>query len=174
MLSENRWTDSHWKMAFGIESYKLGTYRMKSSDWDQEWALSLLLMWLRSLPYHRQTCCPSLQRIPRRDVTLELELLELLNSPTVTQKNPASSFNNSSAAFCSSLFLAAAPDFSKNPVKKTSVVQVGGEVTIGCRPSASPRAAIDWRKGPEVLRLNKRYCNKAAAGLLGVLCFNII
>ncbi|XP_048813626.1 contactin-6-like [Lagopus muta] len=52
--------------------------------------------------------------------------------------------------------IAAAPDFSKNPVKKTSVVQVGGEVTIGCRPSASPRAAIDWRKGPEVLRLNKR------------------
>uniref|UniRef100_A0A803XUA0 Contactin 6 n=1 Tax=Meleagris gallopavo TaxID=9103 RepID=A0A803XUA0_MELGA len=52
--------------------------------------------------------------------------------------------------------IAAAPDFSKNPVKKTSVVQVGGEVTIACRPSASPRAAIDWRKGPEVLRLNKR------------------
>ncbi|XP_072203186.1 contactin-6 isoform X5 [Excalfactoria chinensis] len=52
--------------------------------------------------------------------------------------------------------IVAAPDFSKNPVKKTSVVQVGGEVTIGCRPSASPRAAIDWRKGPEVLRLNKR------------------
>ncbi|POI30329.1 hypothetical protein CIB84_005921, partial [Bambusicola thoracicus] len=51
--------------------------------------------------------------------------------------------------------IAAAPDFSKNPVKKTSIVQVGGEVTIGCRPSASPRAAIDWRKGPEVLRLNK-------------------
>ncbi|KAM9533484.1 LOW QUALITY PROTEIN: contactin-6 [Guaruba guarouba] len=32
--------------------------------------------------------------------------------------------------------IAAAPDFSKNPVKKKSVVQVGGEVTIGCKPSA--------------------------------------
>ncbi|NXC39900.1 CNTN6 protein, partial [Penelope pileata] len=52
--------------------------------------------------------------------------------------------------------IAAAPDFSKNPVKKTSIVQVGGEVTIGCKPSASPRAAISWRKGSEVLSQNKR------------------
>ncbi|XP_064931403.1 contactin-6 isoform X6 [Columba livia] len=52
--------------------------------------------------------------------------------------------------------IAAAPDFSKNPVKKMSVVQVGGEVTIGCKPSASPRAVINWRKGSEVLRQNKR------------------
>ncbi|KFQ18935.1 Contactin-6, partial [Merops nubicus] len=52
--------------------------------------------------------------------------------------------------------LAAAPDFSKNPVKKLSVVQVGGEVTIGCKPSASPRAVITWRKGSEVLHQNKR------------------
>ncbi|XP_074951729.1 contactin-6-like isoform X4 [Phalacrocorax aristotelis] len=51
---------------------------------------------------------------------------------------------------------AAAPDFSKNPVKKKSVVQVGGEVTIGCKPSASPRAVINWRRGSEVLRQNKR------------------
>ncbi|KFQ66620.1 Contactin-6, partial [Pelecanus crispus] len=52
--------------------------------------------------------------------------------------------------------IAAAPDFSNNPVKKMSVVQVGGEVTIGCKPSASPRAVITWRKGSEVLRQNKR------------------
>uniref|UniRef100_A0A8C8BNB3 Contactin 6 n=1 Tax=Otus sunia TaxID=257818 RepID=A0A8C8BNB3_9STRI len=52
--------------------------------------------------------------------------------------------------------IAAAPDFSKNPVKKMSIVQVGGEVTIGCKPSASPRAVISWRKGSEVLRQNKR------------------
>ncbi|KFV07798.1 Contactin-6, partial [Pterocles gutturalis] len=52
--------------------------------------------------------------------------------------------------------VAAAPDFSKNPVKKMSVVQVGGEVTIGCKPSASPRAVVNWRKGSEVLRQNKR------------------
>ncbi|NXS76839.1 CNTN6 protein, partial [Pandion haliaetus] len=52
--------------------------------------------------------------------------------------------------------IAAAPDFSKNPVKKLSVVQVGGEVTIGCKPSASPRAVINWRKGSEVLHQKKR------------------
>ncbi|XP_027556671.1 contactin-6 isoform X1 [Neopelma chrysocephalum] len=52
--------------------------------------------------------------------------------------------------------MAAAPNFSKNPVKKMSVVQVGGEVTIGCKPSASPRAVITWRKGSEVLHQNKR------------------
>lgn len=53
--------------------------------------------------------------------------------------------------------LAAAPDFSRNPVKKLSVVQVGGEVTIACKPSASPRAVVSWRKGSEVLPQNKRY-----------------
>ncbi|NXD05913.1 CNTN6 protein, partial [Nothocercus nigrocapillus] len=52
--------------------------------------------------------------------------------------------------------IAAAPDFSKNPVKKMSVVPVGGEVTIGCKPSASPRAVIKWTKGLEVLRQSKR------------------
>ncbi|XP_032927583.1 contactin-6-like isoform X2 [Catharus ustulatus] len=52
--------------------------------------------------------------------------------------------------------IAAAPDFSRNPVKKLSVVQVGGEVTIGCKPSASPRAVVSWRKGSEVLPQNKR------------------
>ncbi|NXI14688.1 CNTN6 protein, partial [Irena cyanogastra] len=52
--------------------------------------------------------------------------------------------------------IAAAPDFSRNPVKKLSVVQVGGEVTIGCKPSAAPRAAVSWRKGSEVLRHNRR------------------
>ncbi|NXH19410.1 CNTN6 protein, partial [Bucco capensis] len=52
--------------------------------------------------------------------------------------------------------IAAAPDFSKNPVKKLSVVQVGGEVTIACKPSASPRAVITWRKGSEVLHQDKR------------------
>ncbi|NWS11644.1 CNTN6 protein, partial [Pachyramphus minor] len=52
--------------------------------------------------------------------------------------------------------MAAAPNFSKHPVKKMSVVQAGGEVTIGCKPSASPRAVITWRKGSEVLRQNKR------------------
>lgn len=72
-----------------------------------------------------------------------------------------------------SLLLAAAPDFSRNPVKKLSVVQVGGEVTIGCKPSASPRAVVSWRKGSEVLHQNKRYGQQPATGPCDSLWFNI-
>ncbi|XP_032650511.1 contactin-6 isoform X1 [Chelonoidis abingdonii] len=52
--------------------------------------------------------------------------------------------------------IASAPDFSKNPVKRMSVAQVGGEVTIECKPNASPRAVINWKKGTNLLRQNKR------------------
>ncbi|XP_053234135.1 contactin-6 isoform X1 [Podarcis raffonei] len=52
--------------------------------------------------------------------------------------------------------LVSAPDFSKHPVKKTSVVQVGGQVAIGCKPEASPKAVISWKKGTETLRQSKR------------------
>ncbi|XP_038628730.1 contactin-6 [Tachyglossus aculeatus] len=52
--------------------------------------------------------------------------------------------------------IASAPDFSKKPVRKISVVQVGGDVTIACKPDASPKAVISWKKGPEILRQSKR------------------
>ncbi|KAM6468634.1 contactin-6 isoform 2-T2 [Liasis olivaceus] len=52
--------------------------------------------------------------------------------------------------------MASAPDFSKHPMKKTSVVHVGGEITIGCKPNASPRAVISWKKGTETLQQGKR------------------
>ncbi|XP_054991860.1 contactin-6 isoform X2 [Sorex araneus] len=48
--------------------------------------------------------------------------------------------------------LASAPDFSRNPVKPVSVVQVGGDVVVECRPSAFPRASVSWRRGAEALR----------------------
>ncbi|XP_055985298.1 contactin-6-like [Sorex fumeus] len=48
--------------------------------------------------------------------------------------------------------LASAPDFSRNPVKRVSVVQVGGEIVVECRPSAFPRATVSWRRGAEALR----------------------
>uniref|UniRef100_A0A673LTJ5 Contactin-4-like n=1 Tax=Sinocyclocheilus rhinocerous TaxID=307959 RepID=A0A673LTJ5_9TELE len=35
--------------------------------------------------------------------------------------------------------VASPPDFSKNPVKKTTLIQRGGEAIIECRPHASPR-----------------------------------
>ncbi|XP_074140168.1 contactin-6 [Sminthopsis crassicaudata] len=52
---------------------------------------------------------------------------------------------------------ASAPDFSKNPMQKVSVVQVGGDVVIECKPKASPRAMISWEKGPEMIRQSKRF-----------------
>uniref|UniRef100_A0A8D1CFD6 Contactin 6 n=1 Tax=Sus scrofa TaxID=9823 RepID=A0A8D1CFD6_PIG len=52
--------------------------------------------------------------------------------------------------------LASAPDFSKNPVKKNSVVQVGGDIAIECKPNAFPRATISWKRGMENLRQSKR------------------
>ncbi|NP_001276010.1 contactin-6 isoform X2 [Homo sapiens] len=52
--------------------------------------------------------------------------------------------------------LASAPDFSKSPVKKKSFVQVGGDIVIGCKPNAFPRAAISWKRGTETLRQSKR------------------
>ncbi|KAM6169813.1 contactin-6 isoform 4-T4 [Rhynchocyon petersi] len=51
---------------------------------------------------------------------------------------------------------ASAPNFSKNPIKKKSVVQVGGDVAVECKPSAFPRAAIAWKRGTETLRQSKR------------------
>uniref|UniRef100_A0A8C8RW21 Contactin 6 n=1 Tax=Pelusios castaneus TaxID=367368 RepID=A0A8C8RW21_9SAUR len=52
--------------------------------------------------------------------------------------------------------IAAAPDFSKNPVKQISIAQVGGEVTIECKPNASPKAVINRIKGTNILQQNKR------------------
>uniref|UniRef100_A0A672NS98 Contactin-4-like n=1 Tax=Sinocyclocheilus grahami TaxID=75366 RepID=A0A672NS98_SINGR len=43
--------------------------------------------------------------------------------------------------------VASPPDFSKNPVKKTTLIQRGGEAIIECRPHASPRASYSWRRG---------------------------
>nr|XP_023403774.1 contactin-6 isoform X7 [Loxodonta africana] len=51
---------------------------------------------------------------------------------------------------------ASAPNFSKNPIKKVSVVQVGGDISIECKPIAFPRAAVSWKRGTENLRQSKR------------------
>ncbi|KAL6081238.1 hypothetical protein STEG23_000773, partial [Scotinomys teguina] len=52
--------------------------------------------------------------------------------------------------------LASAPDFSKKPIKKISVVQVGGDISIECKPNAFPKASISWKRGTESLRQSKR------------------
>uniref|UniRef100_A0A674CSI5 Contactin-4-like n=1 Tax=Salmo trutta TaxID=8032 RepID=A0A674CSI5_SALTR len=45
--------------------------------------------------------------------------------------------------------VASSPDFSSSPVKKSMLIQRGGEVIMECRPHASPRASISWRRGGE-------------------------
>uniref|UniRef100_A0A672NDB8 Contactin-4-like n=1 Tax=Sinocyclocheilus grahami TaxID=75366 RepID=A0A672NDB8_SINGR len=52
--------------------------------------------------------------------------------------------------------VASPPDFSKKPVKKTTLIQRGGEAIIECRPHASPRASYSWRRGNEFLKDSKR------------------
>ncbi|KAG5835702.1 hypothetical protein ANANG_G00246800 [Anguilla anguilla] len=52
--------------------------------------------------------------------------------------------------------VASPPDFSKRPVKKSTLVQRGGEVVIECRPHASPRASFSWRKSGDFLKNSTR------------------
>ncbi|KAJ7998557.1 hypothetical protein DPEC_G00206140 [Dallia pectoralis] len=52
--------------------------------------------------------------------------------------------------------VASSPDFSKSPVKKSMLIQRGGEVVMECRPHASPKASISWRRGGEFLKDSKR------------------
>uniref|UniRef100_A0A8C8H381 Contactin-3 n=1 Tax=Oncorhynchus tshawytscha TaxID=74940 RepID=A0A8C8H381_ONCTS len=52
--------------------------------------------------------------------------------------------------------VASSPDFSSSPVKKSMLIQRGGEVIMECRPHASPRASISWRRGGEFLKDSTR------------------
>ncbi|KAG8516843.1 Contactin-4, partial [Galemys pyrenaicus] len=53
--------------------------------------------------------------------------------------------------------IAAGPDFSQTLLKRVTLVRVGGEAVIECKPRASPRPAYTWKKGRDVLRENERY-----------------
>nr|XP_043881003.1 contactin-4 [Solea senegalensis] len=52
--------------------------------------------------------------------------------------------------------VASPPDFTRRSVKKSTVIQKGGEVMLECRPHASPRATISWWRGGELLKDGKR------------------
>ncbi|XP_060239862.1 contactin-4 isoform X4 [Meriones unguiculatus] len=52
--------------------------------------------------------------------------------------------------------IAESPDFSRTLLKRMTLVKVGGEVVIECKPKASPRPVYTWRKGRELLRENER------------------
>uniref|UniRef100_H3C346 Contactin 4 n=1 Tax=Tetraodon nigroviridis TaxID=99883 RepID=H3C346_TETNG len=52
--------------------------------------------------------------------------------------------------------VASPPDFTLRPVKKSTVVQRGGEAVLECRPYASPRAVTSWWRGGELLKDTER------------------
>lgn len=49
------------------------------------------------------------------------------------------------------------PDFSRTLLKKVTLVKVGGEVVIECKPKASPKPVYTWKKGRDRVRANERY-----------------
>ncbi|KAM5279794.1 contactin-4 isoform 4-T4 [Ctenodactylus gundi] len=52
--------------------------------------------------------------------------------------------------------IAAGPDFSRTLLKRVTLVKVGGEVVIECKPKASPKPVYTWKKGRDILRENER------------------
>ncbi|KAF7648648.1 hypothetical protein LDENG_00153420, partial [Lucifuga dentata] len=52
--------------------------------------------------------------------------------------------------------VASPPDFSRRPVKKSTVIQTGGEVVLECCPHASPKAAVSWWRGKELVKVSGR------------------
>ncbi|XP_045145920.1 contactin-3 [Echinops telfairi] len=60
---------------------------------------------------------------------------------------------------------AAAPDFSKNPMKKLVQVQVGSLVILECKPRSAPRALSFWMKGKWMVQENERISFLSDGGL---------
>nr|KAF6310274.1 contactin 4 [Myotis myotis] len=52
--------------------------------------------------------------------------------------------------------IAAGPDFSRALLKRVTLVKVGGDVVIECKPKASPKPIYTWKKGRAVLRESER------------------
>uniref|UniRef100_A0A3B5LMB9 Contactin 4 n=1 Tax=Xiphophorus couchianus TaxID=32473 RepID=A0A3B5LMB9_9TELE len=52
--------------------------------------------------------------------------------------------------------IAVAPDFSHNQLKSQTLVKVGGDILIECKPKMSPWGVISWRKDSEPLQGSSR------------------
>lgn len=57
---------------------------------------------------------------------------------------------------CHFSLTASAPTFPLNQMRKTIIITKGQEVVIECKPQASPKPTITWKKGDKALRENKR------------------
>ncbi|KAL4824196.1 hypothetical protein H8958_016307 [Nasalis larvatus] len=51
--------------------------------------------------------------------------------------------------------IAVGPDFSRTLLKRVTLVKVGGEVVIECKPKASPKPVYTWKKGRDILKENE-------------------
>ncbi|XP_036075950.1 contactin-4 isoform X3 [Rousettus aegyptiacus] len=51
---------------------------------------------------------------------------------------------------------AVGPDFSRTLLKKVTLVKVGGDVVIECKPKASPKPVYTWKKGRDRVRESER------------------
>ncbi|XP_064161414.1 contactin-3 isoform X1 [Anguilla rostrata] len=54
------------------------------------------------------------------------------------------------------MVLASSPTFSKHPLQSLLKARSGSEVTLECKPQASPKAISLWKKGNEILRRSER------------------
>ncbi|XP_061641405.1 contactin-3 [Phyllopteryx taeniolatus] len=54
------------------------------------------------------------------------------------------------------MVLASPPSFSKSPLKAVLKARLGSEVTLECKPQASPPAISQWKKDNEMLQRNER------------------
>ncbi|KAM3877572.1 contactin-3 [Diretmus argenteus] len=54
------------------------------------------------------------------------------------------------------MVLASAPDFSKSPLRALLKARSGSEVTLECKPQASPPAITRWKKANEILQRTER------------------
>lgn len=51
---------------------------------------------------------------------------------------------------------ASPPSFSKSPLKALLKARSGSEVTLECKPQASPPAITLWKRGNEILQRTER------------------
>ncbi|XP_041639135.1 contactin-3 [Cheilinus undulatus] len=66
--------------------------------------------------------------------------------------------NKHGIVYCSGqlMVLASPPSFSKSPLKAVLKARSGTEITLECKPQASPPAIILWKKGNEILQRTER------------------